>query len=170
MSTKPKQTTLSELKLMLSGFQQYLPTSVKSVPVIGDVLTPTQVEAKIEALLPPFTAADDAKAAAKVAVAARKEVEPAARALLEALRSYVKQLFAKDPVTMAKFGVTITPRKQPSALAKAAAHAKSTATRKKNKPAAAVPPAKVVLLGADGNPIGEPVGAPAAPAAGVVAK
>lgn len=165
MSTTPKMTKEEALEEMLSGFQNDLPAALKNITLNGKILTPAQVEAQIQGLLPTFAAVDTAHLAYTKAVANRYAVEPQVNALLAGLRQLVKQLFPGDVATQAKFGVTTKARAKPSALTVAASVEKAKVTREKNKPAAPAPSASITLYDANGNPLNAPTSSTASASA-----
>jgi hypothetical protein len=152
-STKQKVNLELDLEDMRTGFANSVPPGVTTIFVSGKPTTPSQVVSQLDALLPPFTEATQAKADYDKALLAKAAVKPAAKALLGDLRAAVRAMFPGDAASQARFGVIAKPRAKSTPLTKAAAAVKQAATRAKNKPPAVPPVATVVLNGPDGNPI-----------------
>ena len=154
--SKAKTNQETEITEMLSGFQSTLPSTVKTIAVLGKNLTPAQVETQLQSFLTAITAITTAHATYTLAVANRKALDPGIKGLMLALRGLVKQLFPGDAVTQAKFGVTLKPRAKANSLKKATSAAKANATKEKNKPSASKPESQVLLFGANGQPLNAP--------------
>jgi hypothetical protein len=133
----------SNLTALVAHFIEVLPASVKTIVLDGQALTPAQVQAKLQSGLGIYTAADDAREAAKVALSRRHAAEAALRALVGQVEAFLRLTLGSDTAALAKVGIT-PPKKRskPSAQTTAEGVAKARATRKRNQPAATPAPSE----------------------------
>ncbi len=110
--SKTKTTLESEIEAMITGFQSALPTTVKSVPLAGEMLTPVQAIQKLQGYDLLFTRVASNLAAYKQSVVDRKAQEPEMRNVIKGLRAFVSALF---PPTLKKFGAE---RQSPTAISR----------------------------------------------------
>jgi hypothetical protein len=149
-------TFTTKVEDMKAGLKSGLPSSVNGVPTNGQMVPLNQVDQTFQQYLDADANAQLAKAALEQAVAARNALKPTTRQLLQAATVLVKQLFAGDATTLAKFGVTSKPAKAASVAKKAASVAKGQLTRQQKKAAApASAQERVVVFDAEGHPIGD---------------
>jgi hypothetical protein len=155
----------SKVATMLAGLKSGLLASVKSIPVAGELLTLNQVQQPLQDFVTADADVVAKRDAYRQAVQARTEKEAQVRVIFKAVVVFVKQLFAKDASTLAKFGVESKAPAKSSVETKAIAKAKRTATLKQKKATQPAPKQEqVVVLGADGQPIGAaPATAPVIP-------
>jgi hypothetical protein len=113
---------------MIAGVQQHL-GQLASIPVLGQSMTPTAIVAVLQERIGTGQAAI-AAAAARAAATKADELElTKTDAFVSALRLVVQGMYKQTPGTLADFGLKDRKVAKPSAETKAAAAAKSKATR-----------------------------------------
>jgi hypothetical protein len=104
-------------------------SSTTPVAFDGRMLTPDQIVSKLQALVDLRTDVDAAQAMVKAKLAAEAAQAPALRAFTRQVRAYLKATLATSPDALAEFGITSKSRAALTLEGKAAAVAKSAATR-----------------------------------------
>lgn len=118
-----------------------------SLTVGGQVLTPAAIVSLLQARIDASNAVQPAEASRIAALAAEKDERAKTTALVRSLRRLLVGMFEADPETLAKFGLKAPKAPKRSVANKAAAQAKSKATRAAHantKTAEAAPPPKPV--------------------------
>ncbi len=171
MSNTPKKVGfVVHVENLLSGLTSDSAPDVNSLVVAGTSYSKAQVLAKLKAMLAAYSAVSNARQAFLAASSARKAQQPAASAFVTNLRSVLKQLLAQNPATLASMGIEVKPRAKRSPASNAIAAAKAKATRQargtlgKKQRAQQEAQASVVVVGADGKPLGSAVSPEASPA------
>ncbi len=113
---------------LIAGTGKHL-SSATPVTFAGGSFTGDQITSKLQALVNLRSDVDAAKAVAKAKIAAEAAQSPALRTFTSQLRSFVKASFSTSPDVLADFGITSKARVPPTVEEKAAAVAKSAATR-----------------------------------------
>ncbi len=156
MSSQMQKTPSKFEKLLTSlagNLLAVLPSSVKGIPVNGQVLTPNQVVSQLQQGATLFTNATQAKQAAQEAVVKRKEAEPGLHALVDPVVTFLRLVLGSNVAALARLGIEPQRKRgKPSAVKRAAGVIKGQATRKANQPAPKAEPT-LVLYGADGQPL-----------------
>ena len=130
MATKIQSKTgvVTRAQSLIAGVNKHLST-VTSVTIAGQSLTPAQIVQSLQTLVDLRTAVLAAQASAKAKVSAETTQSPPLRALMKALTAYVRASFLNSPEELADFGLQT---KAPALLtteAKTAANAKRASTR-----------------------------------------
>jgi hypothetical protein len=125
---KGKANVVAVAKQLIAGADKHLANGT-NIMVLGASLTPTQVTAKLQALVNLLSDVDAAKAAAKAKLATEKiDIQPL-RLFLDAFEPFVMAAFGNAPDVLADFGLHPKARAPLTVEAKAAAVAKRIATR-----------------------------------------
>ena len=142
MSTHSITSESARVTSAIAGIQKYFPTTA-SLVLAGTSYTPTELVALLQAFANAVTALAALHAQLKGNVGTVRGQRKQVQKVLQALQSYVDNLFGSDPSKLADFG--FKPRKAgvESAATKAASAAKAKATRaaKKNALATVAKPA-----------------------------
>jgi hypothetical protein len=114
-------------KQLMAGMQNHLSSAT---PVFdGSTFTADKIASKLQALVDLRSGVDTAQAAAKAKLAVEAAQAPALRAFTRQFRAFVKASFASSPDVLADFGIASKSRVPRTVEEKAAAAAKSAATR-----------------------------------------
>jgi hypothetical protein len=128
MSTKGKGTAVDLAEKLIAGTNKHL-ANVTQVMLAGGSFTPTQVTAKLQALVNLRNDVDAAKASTKAKLATEKTDMAPLRIFMDAFVTFVKAAYSTSPDVLADFGLHPKARTPQTVEAKAAAAAKSKATR-----------------------------------------
>jgi hypothetical protein len=132
MNTNKNNTKNTEADLataLVSGIQKHFST-VPQLTFAGGTLTPSQVEAQLQAFATLRSDVNAARTAMEAKLSAERAKGPALRVFLLEFVSFVRATFGASPDTLADFG--LKPKKAPTPLTadeKAAKAAKAKATR-----------------------------------------
>lgn len=122
---------LVALKAVQKGVRTALPAGQTQIVAGGRVSTLDEVDAELEGYIEVFQTAEDAEAAAEVALRARNEIAKTARARYQVLRAAVKVALGRHSPNLPKAGIDPDKERGPMTLeTKIDAAAKRTATRK----------------------------------------
>jgi hypothetical protein len=126
--TKGKANTVDLARTLIAGTNKRL-AGTTQVVLAGGTFTPAQITAKLQSLVTLRDDVNTAKATAAAKLAAERADTPSLRAFMDALMTYVRATFGNAPDVLADFGLHPKTRTPLSVEAKAAAAAKSKATR-----------------------------------------
>jgi hypothetical protein len=130
MATKVQSKTgvVTRAQSLIAGVNKHLST-VTSVTIAGQSLTPAQIVQSLQTLVDLRTAVLAAQASAKAKVSAETSQLPPLRALMSAFTAYVKASYLASPEVLADFGLQTKARAPLTTEAQTAANAKRAATR-----------------------------------------
>jgi hypothetical protein len=115
-------------KQLIAGTEKHL-SNTTPVAFGGGTFTADQIASKLQALVDLRSAVNTAQAAAKAKLANEAVQAPALRTFIRQLKAFVKATFVASPDVLADFGITSKSRVPRTVEEKAAAVAKSAATR-----------------------------------------
>jgi hypothetical protein len=125
---KGKGTVVALAEQLIAGTNRHL-ANVTQVMFASGSFTPAQVTAQLQALVNLRNDVNAAKATTKAKLAAEKADMPTLRIFMGAFVALVKAMYSKSPDVLADFGLHPKARTPLTVEAKAAAAAKSKATR-----------------------------------------
>jgi hypothetical protein len=130
MATKVQSKTgvVTRAQSLIAGVNKHLST-VTSVTIAGQSLTPAQIVQSLQTLIDLRTAVLGAQASAKAKVSAETTQSPPLRAFMQALTAYVRASFLNSPEKLADFGLQTKARAPLTTEALVAANAKRASTR-----------------------------------------
>jgi hypothetical protein len=156
------------LQKLVNGYTKYT-ASAPPIVLAGATLKPTDLVAKLQALISMENAVTSAGAAWHSQVATQRGVVVQAKPLLQAIRQSLQSAYSSQLDVLADFGLTSRKKAVVSPETRAAAALKAKATReargtagKKQKATITAP---VVITPASATPIKSVTAAPSAPAA-----
>jgi hypothetical protein len=162
MTTSNKRSdVIAADQAMITGINKFL-TQIASLPVGGQSMTPADIVKVFQERLDTGHAVQTAEAARVAAIKADRDLRVKTTATVQSVRRIVLGMFSQAPDTLAVFGLKAPKVVKKKVDVKAAAVAKSNATRKARNTLGKK--AKLAVKGA--TPVGktEPVQAPATPA------
>jgi hypothetical protein len=128
MARNTKGNVVTFAKQLIAGADKHLPKATQ-VALVGSSFTPDQIASKLQMLVDLRSDVESAQATAKAKIAVETANTPALRTFMSALVSYVKAAYGTSPDVLADFGISPKARTPLTVEAKAAAVAKSAATR-----------------------------------------
>jgi len=127
-NTKSKAQVVTRAQSLIAGVNKHLST-VTSVTIAGQSLTPAQIVQSLQTLVDLRTAVLAAQASAKAKVSAETTQSPPLRALMSVFTAYVRASYLASPEVLADFGLQTKSRAPLTTEAQTAAVAKRAATR-----------------------------------------